>query len=469
MTSAERASPRWSKVGGVDARAVGARIRKLRRDQGMTQAQLGGRRLSESYVSLIESGRRTPPEDVLAYLADELGCTVEVLRGDEEGPDAAQAELVIRRGEWETSSGQVANAIAHLEQGLALAAALGLPVLVSRARVSLAKALEADGRLREAIGIWEEVLSQGAMDPRNTPWAAATVGLSRCCREVGDLERAIEVGETFWRDQMRVAAGPEDRVLVGATLLGAYLEIGDQERCHELARELVELAERADTPKATGAAYWQAALAAEAEGRVADALRLAEKAQAEFAQTEDVRNRARLQTALAGLHLRMNPPEVQEALRLLHAAQPVLQQFASPIDVCYCQTELARAHLGIHEFGQAISIATSTIADLDKSGEARIEKARTLMVRALAHSAIGEREQASADALDAAVLLEDLGAGRQAASIWTELAELYVELGDSGGAIDAFRRATLLLGAKRTPGHTEGQAIPVKGSSAQAS
>jgi tetratricopeptide (TPR) repeat protein len=421
----------------------------------MTQAQLGGDRLSESYVSLIESGRRNPPTDVLAYLARRLGSTVEVLRGDEEMPDAGRAELLIRRGEWETSSGQVGRGIEHLEAGMTLAATLGLPLLESRARISLAKALEAGGQLGEAIAAWEDVLERGAADPRNTPWAAATVGLSRCYRETGDLERAIEVGESFWRNQAEIAGGPEDRVLVGATLLSAYLELGDQSRCRELAGELIALAETADTPMATGAAYWNAALAAEADGRVADALRLAEKAQAKFAETEDVRNRARLQTALAGLHLRMDPADVQEALRLLHAAHPVLKQFASPVDVSYCQTELARAHLQIEDFGQAISIASATIEALDRSGEARLEKARTLMVRAIARSATGATEEASADALEAAVLLERLGAGRQAASTWTELAELYVALGDSERAIEAFRRATLLLGAKKTPGRAE--------------
>ena len=448
---------------------MGARIRKLRREQGLTQARLGGTRLSESYVSLIESGRRTPPPDVLAYLAQKLGSTVEVLRGDADGPDAAQAELLIRRGEWESRSGQVGRAIAHLEEGVDLASRLGLPVLLSRARVSLAHALEADGRLRDAAQAWEEVLAHGEGDPRNTPWAAATVGLSRCCREMGDLERAIEVGEAFWQYPSQISSGPEDRVLVGATLLGAYLEIGDQARCRDLAEELVALAETAETPKATGAAYWNAAIAAEAEGRVADALRLAERAQAELAQTEDVRNRARLQTALAGLHLRMKPPDVQEALRLLHAAEPVLQQFASPVDVCYCRTELARAHLRVQEFDRAIEIASATIEDLNRSGEARIETARTLMVRALALSAIEARDEASADAFEAAILLEHLGAGRQAASIWTELAELYVELGDSEKAIEAFRRATTILGAKRTPGHEDSDgARPVPKRSAEA-
>jgi tetratricopeptide (TPR) repeat protein len=246
-------------------------------------------------------------------------------------------------------------------------------------------------------------------------------------------------------------------VLVGATLLGAYLELGDRERCRELSAELVALAEAADTPMAVGAAYWNAALAAEAEGRVVDALRLAEIAQAKFAQTEDVRNRARLQTALAGLHLRLDPPEVDEAFRLLEAAEPVLRQFASKVDLSYCHTELARAYLQAEDFAAAVELSTSTIEDLASSGEVRIEKARTLMVRALAHNALGARQQACVDALDAAALLEDLGANRQAADQWSELAELYVQLNEPQHAIAAFRKATTLFGVKPTPGHNRRQ------------
>src|SRR5574337_945665 len=58
------------------------------------------------------------------------------------------AELLIRRGEWETTSGQPSQAARHLEEGLSLAARLGLPVLVSRAKAGIARALEAQGLLR---------------------------------------------------------------------------------------------------------------------------------------------------------------------------------------------------------------------------------------------------------------------------------------------------------------------------------
>ncbi len=50
----------------------GARVRELRRIRGLTQAELGGDAYTGSYISYLESGRRTPTEDVARYIARKL-------------------------------------------------------------------------------------------------------------------------------------------------------------------------------------------------------------------------------------------------------------------------------------------------------------------------------------------------------------------------------------------------------------
>lgn len=438
---------------------LGERVRRLRLERGLTQAQLAGDRLSESYVSLIESGRRSPTSEVIAYLAEALGCNIESLSETDSVPDASAAELLIRRGEWEMNSGRAAAAREHLMRGIEVARDLRLEPLIVRGRVATARALEADGDLRGAIAAWEELWVDAQADPRHVPTAPVAVGLSRCYRELGDLERAIQVGEQYWGDishhDLADPAVGEDAVVVGATLLSAYLELGDQARCRQLAGELIHLAESVDTPMATGAAYWNAALAAEADGRIAEALHLAEQAQGRMALTQDIRNRARLQVVLGGLNLRVQPPDPAEAARLLAAAEPVLAQFGSPLDVAYCRTELSRAYFQAGDTARARRLAQTTIADLERIGEAPIEMARTLMVLAIAEAAARSTDAAKQHARQAAELLQQVGANMQSASCWTELAELCVDLGDSQGAIAAFRRATELLGAKKTVGSAD--------------
>jgi len=426
----------------------------MRKARDMTQADLAAGRLSESYVSLVESGRRTPTPEVLEHIAAVLGCSVDELLGLERPPGVADAELLIRRGEWASESGRLEAAIDDLRRGIDLAERLGADVLANRGRSSLAKALELDGRLHDAIEIWGRLVDTARRDPSAASLSVATVALSRCHRELGEIQEAIQVGEAFWGDATAVqgSAPPEDLAVVGATLLAGYLELGDLARSQQLASELVELADSIATPRAAGSAYWNAAMVAHAEGRIPDALRLAERAQANMAQTEDVRNKARLQVTVAGLRLRLTPPELDQAIRLLCDAKPVLEQFGSPVDLCYCDTEMARAHLQSGEPERARAEATSALESLEKAGTKPIEAARTLMVLAAAENATGDKRAAHAATRRAAKILEDAGASRQAGSAWRELAEICLALNQNTKAIEAFRKATDLLGATRTAG-----------------
>ena len=63
---------------------IGTRIRDLRVSKGMTQTALSGNGISSGYVSLIESGKRTPSDRMVREIADRLGVSVaEILRSDE--------------------------------------------------------------------------------------------------------------------------------------------------------------------------------------------------------------------------------------------------------------------------------------------------------------------------------------------------------------------------------------------------
>lgn len=434
---------------------IGVRVRELRRRLGLSQAQVAGSRLSESYVSLIESGRRRPTAEVVEYLAQMLGCPVSQLSGETSAPGLPHAELMVRRAEIERSSGNAVSALTRFQEARERSEAIGATALASRAREGIAQCLEQLGKLNEAIQAWEEILEFAQRDPTNGSESTATVGLCRCLREAGDLDRAVAVGEAFWNTATPIRERPasEEVIVVGATLLVAYLELDDMTRAEGLSAELMALADDAVTPKALGAVYWNAALVAEAGGRVAEAVRCAERAQASFAETADIRNRARLQVALGGLQLRKDPPDEVEALRLLSAAEPVLAQFGSVVDIAYCRTEAARAHLHLGAFGEALDIARETLTAFDEAAPP-LQIARTLMVAAAACHAQGDEARAVLHAQRAAELLESAGANKQAASSWAELAELNVTIGNQSAALDSYRHATQLLGARRTAGAT---------------
>lgn len=63
----------------VDAASVGARIRTLRQELGLSQRELAVEGVTYAYISRIESGSRIPSVQALVALADRLGVTAEYL------------------------------------------------------------------------------------------------------------------------------------------------------------------------------------------------------------------------------------------------------------------------------------------------------------------------------------------------------------------------------------------------------
>lgn len=81
---------RRQRAAAVDS--IGARLRRLRQEQGFTQVQLARRAgVNQGYLSSIEKGDRTPRRDTLRAIAVALGVPEAVLVGRGEGHDAPQA------------------------------------------------------------------------------------------------------------------------------------------------------------------------------------------------------------------------------------------------------------------------------------------------------------------------------------------------------------------------------------------
>jgi tetratricopeptide (TPR) repeat protein len=53
--------------------SIGFSIRQMRREQSLTQSELGGEHFSKSYVSAVERGKITPSSEALVFFAEQLG------------------------------------------------------------------------------------------------------------------------------------------------------------------------------------------------------------------------------------------------------------------------------------------------------------------------------------------------------------------------------------------------------------
>ncbi len=420
---------------------LGARIRRLRKERGLSQRVLAGDDLSPSYVSLLESGQRNPTDDVLRILADRLQTTPAELTGNSElaTPASVETQLELRWARIALYNGDATDALAPLRR-LLDNEELG-PVERSEAQLLLATAHELNGQLFEAVDLLEQVGPRLTEDAER--WTAAQTQLCRCYKEIGDLDRAIDVGEAVNR-RLGDQELTDSAAVLATTLGGAYYERGDLARAAHVLSRVLQQTERLGSHRARGGALWNSSLVAAAENRLNEALMLAERALAILGESDNTRNLARLKVAYAWLQLETGGDDVEATRRLLLHAQIDLQVEGSAVDLAACLTELARCDLLIGDFEAARRTATSAIDLLRHAPTIEGARAHAILGQGLILS--GDVGHGAAAMRAAAFQLQDMAARREAARVWRDLAELAAHAGETTLATEAMEAAAAALG-----------------------
>ncbi|MFC5745013.1 helix-turn-helix domain-containing protein [Actinomadura rugatobispora] len=491
---------------------VGERVRNLRLTRRLSQAQLAGHDLSDSYISLIESGKRTPTPTVLRMLAERLGCTPEYLAEGVEPEQRAHLEVRERHAHLALLAGDPATAEAGFDDVIARS---DDPDLTSRARWGRARALEELGRTDDAITLFEELREQAERDPGRTSWLPPVIALARCYHAVGDLGQAVALGERALNRLRHLGLGVgHEYTEVGRILLLAYVDRSDPVRAHALGRRM--LAPRETTPDEPAEytepadGYQKASSRALSEGAVGDALYLADQALAAYSGASPAFAQARLNLAGAKALLRGVAPfgheldlatplekgdeeqpvggvllgrpagpgwqrnegaratAAEEAIELLEGTS-VLEGFEateSTIEKARALVLVGRpdqATAMLEDFldtGMALAAPTANIpahvtAHPGVDPAARVRKTtQARMVLARARLAQGDPTAALVVLRAADGDLKRLTPGRQAAQLFRELGELFELAGDTEGATIAYRQALEAAGLRPARAHT---------------
>ncbi|NDU75302.1 helix-turn-helix domain-containing protein [Actinomadura sp. DSM 109109] len=456
---------------------VGERVRNLRLTRRLSQAQLAGHDLSDSYISLIESGKRTPTPTVLRMLAERLGCTPEYLAEGVEPEQRAHLEVRERHAHLALLRGDPATAEAGFDEVIERS---DDPDLTARARLGRARALEELGRTDRAIGLFEELREQAERDPGRASWLPPVIALARAYHTVGDLGQAVALGERALErlERLGLRTGHE-YTEAGRILLLAYVDRSDPARAHELGRRLLH-------PDGSGDAnpvsvhYQRASMRALEEGAVGDSLYFADQALA--ARTDTTPTQAYARLALAGAKALLRgvqpfstaaPPDAvpsgeygferprqegtreaaQEALTLLQDATGLDGAEATESTIAKARAlvligELDEAIATLEQFldtGMALSAPTSghTMAP-SPSSEVGVRTQKTVLARlVLARARVAQGNTAAAQVVlrAASEQLGTLPKGRPAAHLYRELGELYELIESADGAANAYREA----------------------------
>ncbi|MFI9844355.1 helix-turn-helix domain-containing protein [Nonomuraea sp. NPDC051941] len=427
---------------------IGDRVRGLRLNRRMSQAQLAGPDLSDSYVSLIESGKRTPTPVVARLLAERLGCTTEFLLHGIEPRQRIDTELGLRHAELELQHGDPSVAADRFTE-IVKAADEENAMLTAHARFGRARALEAQGRLGQAVEAFERLRREAAAHPERLADLPLTIALSRCYQRAGDRLRARDLATAALQQAERLSITQgEIAVDLAAALVEARSERESESRELGYVQRVLALTGVPQVVDRSGEiqALWHASAAAAAGEDSALAVRLADDAIMAGRQA-----RLSLQLARTAMHWsRLTTVPADEAERLISAAAEAFATFPGT----------AREHgesLIVHA---RVVLRTGASARASELANAALslshDRAGTTPAEAhlvLAAVAFDEGGDASAHLRDAHRALDTLdrpvfGSDRQAARCWRELGDLYGRAGSRTQQTAAYRKALEAAGVR---------------------
>jgi tetratricopeptide (TPR) repeat protein len=429
----------------LDPAELGQRIRAARVAKGWTQTQLAGEDISVGYVSRIESGQRRPNAQTLEDLAARLGVPTEHLLRGVTAREYDEIKLTMDFAELSLETGEHVEAERQARDAVERASVASQEELVFRGRFIVARALEGQGNIDDAILELEPLVRsrQGGVLR-----IKAAIALCRCYRNSGDYAQAIEVGERVLAQLNNSPLDASDEsVQMAVTLAGAYYVRGDVGQAVRICRKAIAKAETIASPAARAAAYWNASVFESERGSVSNAVAMAERALALMAEGQDSRNLARLRTQVGIMQLELDPPDLESAHQQLdQAAEELPWCSASPVEIAVNELARARAFLLQGDLDRAEEICRQTFDVANSDAPDTAAQARAVLGQI--QVARGDVETAKATYRQAVFFLTAAGGDLDAAQLWFDLADLLEDVGDLDAAREAYRSAAASTGLR---------------------
>jgi tetratricopeptide (TPR) repeat protein len=428
----------------MSAMELAARIRDLRVQAGLTKTALARPRYTVSYVSQIESGRRTPSPEAIQFFAGQLGVSADYLATGI--PEDIDEQLRYRLEEAKSAirDGRSGEAQRLAENATAQAQEYGIDPLAHQGRVLAAEALAQQGRFPEAIDVYEEALEH-ELPERDR--ALAVAGLAKVYRTVGDLAYAVQLVETYLAQEHGGPLDPSLTAELQSVLVSIYFERGDVTRAERAARRALAAATHGGSLELRAKAYWYASRVLAESRRWSEALDYATRATVLMEELDDRHNQARLHNAYAFICLEVEPPRLDDAKEHLDQAEALLPAEVAGSELAYILEERGRIAMLKGESDEALQWAERGLAE---AGADEVEAARCLYLKGRALSVLDRMAEARAVLREAATAFAAQGARQQEASCWRELGELDVADGDLVSAVNAFRAGLEALDQSRT-------------------
>jgi transcriptional regulator with XRE-family HTH domain len=422
---------------------IGARLRRLRTERGLSQRELSSPGVSYAYISRIEAGARRPSVKALRQLAPKLGVSVAYLETGSELGEPEQRELRLAEAELALRIAGVSEEVEEtLRSLLAEAEAAGDRQSTALARVALGFAASERGDAAEAVALLERAVGSGWLSPLQRPDVYLTLG--RAYALTGATDKAARLFADCL-EQVRsqeLEEGGVDELRFAAYLSFALGDLGELERAEAVLGELSERAEETGDPLTRVRLYRSLGRLAALEEKSALALDYFRRAIALLRASDDSLHLARAHLSCAWT---LNSAgRAEEAGPHLAAAERLFGPKPEPQDLAYLRTEQSKQALQLGEMEPAAAYAREALAVLGDKDPA--ERGAALVTLAEALATTEDRQVEALSAFEQGTrLLEQQKRWRESAQALRAWARLLRSEGRDAEAFDLLERASELV------------------------
>ena len=431
---------------------IGIRIRDLRVAKGMTQTALSGNGISSGYMSLIESGKRTPSTKMVKEIARRLGVPADELLQASESADSRQCD----QARVDVNFARMSLANGNPAEAVRIIARLDLDDLdnltANEAAAVHADALMQTGDIVGAVGVLRALVDRNRREAAWVALARAATSLAVMLYEAGDINAAVDLGQRCLADIDQAGlGGTDEHIRLGATYMFALFARGDVISATEVVQRLIKVADRVGTSRARGSIYWNAAIVAQERGALDEALRLTDRAAALLSEEEESSDLPRLRLHYAWLLLHHAYPDAVAALAQLDRADTHPSVRGSKLDQGIIATLRGRAYLVLGQHDDAAEQAANALQLLGPSEH--IARTEALILLGDVGSARFEEDLADEAFREARTVLAGMTTTREVARLWRQLGDSLRRTGDQPGALHAYDASLTIAGMPQTP-HT---------------
>jgi tetratricopeptide (TPR) repeat protein len=425
-----------------DARAIGERVQSLRTRQRLTQRQLAEPRYTAAYVSTVESGKVRASETALRYFAGKLDTTYEQLAtGVPAGLRAELREGLVRAADL-VDAGSAADAEALLVSLAGRAADHRIRDLEAQVRVGYGNCLLRRGELAAGRAQFEQAEALLADEPLPSR-VRAVRGLATAHQLEGDVRYACFLLEKCINElNADGLPDPEALMLMYATVITPYMDLGAYERATKAAGLALDLAPQVKDPVAVAGLHRAVARTLAARGRYDDAEGYLVRAQ-ELYQRREIRSELALCHWMRG-YLHTQHGRLADAEDELRTALAMLRETGGTFYAAQVEVELADVRRRRGRLGDAERLLRGLLDELGP-GRGAVHAAAAHRLLGLIHEERGEADRAEAHYRAAVPLQEEADVIGDLADTSRLLGDLLHRQGRTDEALTAYRHALTRL------------------------